>query len=421
MMRRMSTVGCDAFCVTVLQPSFSSMPQLLPMFLPPTRGSVRRVAFASSPKKPHKLRSFFKMADMYRPGKYTSKDMPKGPTPSNQPWDPVFAHYAFQKATGPLQRKQNTTPDDHLTVDELEKWMDATAAAKVLGIKESDLPTLTSSQLEERWAKVYNERTNAMQQETVIAAEVLLEYIDSSVHRKKSRQYYRNYVDNARHALDHEADLRRRGYQQKFYYLFGAVMVIGCSAVMFVAFFRNVITRRDVENIGASAVAYLNMAFLQPSNPEPAPDYSTRYRDTPTAMEIDQREGRYGNTDPTQAQLVLEVEEFRRHEEAEMLRLLNDENERAQKEAKMQAARGSRVRVYRSEDFDESGELKEPAALNKDVDPAAAFSQMTFRQFAAMMASQFGGGSRFQRITQNSVRRMEEMENMRKRIDETNV
>ncbi|RNF27586.1 uncharacterized protein Tco025E_00147 [Trypanosoma conorhini] len=412
-MRRMQAVGRAALCTAALQPSS--------LLASPPQGQRRQAAFNAAPKKPSGLRSFFRLADMYSPGKYTSKDLPKGPGASNQPWDPVYANYAFRKATGPLERKQNTTPDDHLTVEEVEKWMDATAAAKVLGIKESELPTLTSTQLEERWAKVYGERANALQQETVIAAEVLLEYIDSSLHRKKSRQYYRQYVDNARHAIDHEIDLRRQGHRQKFTYVFGVAMLTGCSVVMCIAFFRDIITRRDVENIGANAVAYLSMAFTQATNPEPAPDYSTRYRNTPTAMEIDQREGNFGHADPARAQLAAEVEEYRRQEEAEMLRMFNDENERAQKEAKVREVRGSRVRVYRPEDFDEAGELKEPAPPKNELDPAAAFSQMTFRQFAAMMASQFGGGSRFQRITQDSVRRTEEMEKMRKRMDETNV
>ncbi|ESL09273.1 hypothetical protein TRSC58_03010 [Trypanosoma rangeli SC58] len=412
-MRCLRTVGCGTLCTAAFQPSLS-----LPL---PTHGPRRQVAFKSPPKKPDKQRNFFRLADMYRPGKYTSKDLPKGPTASNQPWDPVYAHYAFQKATGPLERKRNTTPDDHLTVDELEKWMDATAAAKLLGIKESELPTLTSTQLEERWAKVYGERTNALQQETVIAAEVLLEYIDSSLHRKKSRQYYRQYVDNARHAIDHETELRRRDHRQKFIYMFGVAMVTGCCVVLCVAFFRNIVTRRDVENIGANAVAYLNVAFTQATNPEPAPDYSTRYYNTPSAMEIDQNKGSFGHTDPVQVQLTSEVEEYRRLEEAEMLRMFNDENERAEKEAKMREVRDSRVRVYRSDDFDEAGQLKEPALPKEDVDPATAFSQMTFRQFAAMMASQFGGGSRFQRITQDSVRRMEELDKMRKHMKETNV
>ncbi|KEG14452.1 hypothetical protein DQ04_00461060 [Trypanosoma grayi] len=379
----------------------------------------RCAATTSTPIKPKRRSSFFKLGDVYKPGKFTSKDMPKGPTASNQPWDPVFAHHAFQKVTGPLQRKQNTTPDDHLTVEEVEKWMDAKSAAKVLGIKEHELPTLTSAQVEERWAKVYGERTNAQQQETVIAVEVLLEYVDSSLHRKKSRQYYRQYVDNARQSFDHETELRRRGHRQKFIYMFGIAMGVGCSVVMCIAFFRNIITRRDVENIGSSAVAYLNMVFAQPTNPEPAPDYATRYRDTPTALEIDQRSGAYGRTNPAEASIVAAVEEYRRDEEAEMLRILNDENERAQKEAKSRRAKDSRVRVYRADDFDEAGELKEPTRQREDADPAKAFSQMTFRQFANLMASQFGGGSRFQRITQDSVRRAEELEQMKKRMERT--
>ncbi|ORC89137.1 uncharacterized protein TM35_000131410 [Trypanosoma theileri] len=420
-MRRIRITGFSARNHTAVTPSSSSSSSssslLLTFSSPWMFLSLREIGTVSEAKPSKKRSSFFQMGDIYKPGKFTSKDLPKGPTASNQPWDPVFAHYAFNKATGPLQRKQNTTPDDHLTVDELDKWMDAKAAAKVLGIKESELSTLTAPQVEERWIKMYGERTNAMQQEVVIAAEVLLEYIDSSLHKKKSRQYYRQYIDNARQAIDHETDLRRRDHRQKFIYLSAIAITVGCTIVLFVAFFRNIITRKDVENIGANAVSYLYMAFTQPTNPEPAPDYTLRYRETPTAMTRDQQSGLYGVTDTTQVRIATEVEEYRRQEEVELLRMLNDENERAAKEAKEQRVRESRVRVYRTDDFDASGELKENKTNGDgEVDPAAAFSQMSFRQFAAMMASQFGGGSRFQRITQDSVRRAEEVEQMQKRM-----
>ncbi|KAH8609081.1 hypothetical protein ERJ75_001234900 [Trypanosoma vivax] len=356
---------------------------------------------------------------MYEPGRFTAKDLPKGPKGSNQPWDPVYAQHAFQLVTGPLKRKQNTTPDDHLTVDELEKWMDAASAAKVLGIKEHELPTLTPPVLEQYWAKAYSERTNAMQQETVIAAEVLLEYIDSSLYRKKSRQYYRQYMDNARHSIDNEAEMWRSEHRQKFIHLFGFLMFTACALVICLALCRDILTRQDVAKIGNNAITYLNMVLTQPSNPEPAPDYSTRYRDTPVAMEIDQLRGAYGQTDPVRyTSLVEGTEQYRRQEEAEMLQMLNDENERAIREAKTRRARESRVLVYREEDFDDDGKLKEAGQSAAEMDPATAFSQLSFRQFANLIASQFGGGSRFQRITQNSVKRAEEIEKMRKRMSE---
>ncbi|RHW70872.1 hypothetical protein DPX39_080035800 [Trypanosoma brucei equiperdum] len=384
----------------------------------PLVGSAsRRCGSTATPSR--RRSGFFKMGDMYKPGRYTSKDLPKGPSGSNQPWDPVYANYAFQLVTGPLKRKQNTTPDDHLTVDELDKWMDAKGAAKVLGIKEEELPTLTAPAVEEYWAKAYGQRNNAHQQETVIAAEVLLEYIDSTVHRKKSRQYYRRYMDNARQAIDHETEMRRSEHRQKFIHLFGVAMFTGSAIVVIIAFFRGYFTRQDVEKIGTDAAAYLNMVFSQPPNLEPPPDYSTRYRDTPPAMELAKQQGVYGVVDPARlSNLSKDVKQYRADEEMEMLRMLNDENEKARQRRKEDQVRESRVVVYRAGDFDDAGELKDLAKEKEAVKPLSAFSQQSFRDFAALMASQFGGGSRFQRITQDSVRRAEEMERMQKRMNE---
>nr|CCC92120.1 conserved hypothetical protein [Trypanosoma congolense IL3000] len=374
---------------------------------------------SSSSPPPRRRKGFFQLGDMYTPGRYTSKNLPKGPSASNQPWDPVYAQHAFRLITGPLKRKQYTTPDDHLTVDEVEKWMDAMGAAKVLGIKEQDLQTLTPAVLEQHWVKAYGERNNASQQETVIAAEVLLEYIDSTLYRKKSRQYYRNYMDNARQAIDNETETRRSEHRQKFIYILAVFMFVGSLIVMIIAVCRDVITKDDLKTIGANAATYLNMVLSQPPNPEPAPDYSTRYRDTPTFMDLDKQKGVYGVPNPARlSELAEEVRQYRNDEEAEMIRILNDENESSEEARREQLARGSRVTVYREEDFDEAGRLKESSTNGEKVDPITAYSNMSFREFANLMASQFGGGSRFQRITQDSVRRAGEIDEMHRRMKE---
>ena len=124
----------------------------------------------------------------YKPHEMTSKDI-YNPLKTNQAWDPVQSVAKFKEMTGPLRRKTGMKLENYVDLDEAEKWMEVHHAAKQLGIAESDLPTLTRAIVEERWVKVYKEQSFAHQQETILAAEVLLEYLDSMMYVKKNRSF----------------------------------------------------------------------------------------------------------------------------------------------------------------------------------------------------------------------------------------
>ncbi|KAG5501319.1 hypothetical protein JIQ42_06320 [Leishmania sp. Namibia] len=340
--------------------------------------------------------TIMRMGSSYKPHRYSSKDISSGPQ-AGIGYDPVFTNYLLKKTLGPLRRKQCNSPEDFLNVDEASKWMDATNAAKVLGIKEEELPTLTSMTLEEKFREEYRKRTNAHQEEMVIATEVLLEYIDSSVYQKKSRQYYRKFLENARVEVDAELSSERRGRKESLAWWFSIAITGACAVVFFVAYSRMYITRKDVARIGAKASEYFLMTFLQPKNTEPKPDYSTRYFNTPTSMELDRKSGRYGKPF-SRADEIRQAElsaAYKEQEEAEIVKLFNDEQERSARDIQDDKARSSRVSVYLPEKIEGVGE----AALSHEHSRKTAFEKMTFPEFSDMLVSNFGGGSRFQRLT----------------------
>ncbi|KAG5478750.1 hypothetical protein LSCM1_06154 [Leishmania martiniquensis] len=357
--------------------------------------------------------TIMRMGNSYKPSKYSSKDISSSPR-AGVGHDPVFANYLFKKVVGPLRRKQGNSPEDFLSVDEASKWMEATNAAKVLGIKEDELPKLTKMMLEDKFRKEYKERSNAHQEEVVIATEVLLEYLDSSLYQKKNRQYYRKFLENIRAEVDAELKGEQSERNQSLTFWFGIAITGACAVIIFVAYSRLYVTRKDVTNIGVKVSEYFLMTFLQPKNIEPKPDYSTRYFNTPTAMELDRKNGRYGKqflgADAIrQAELSAAYEE---REEAEMVKLFNDEHERRLRDAQDDKARSSRVAVHLPEQSERAGE----AALLCEHSVKTAFEKMTFPEFSGMLASNFGGGSRFQRLTADTSARAEHLDLARERL-----
>lgn len=372
-----------------------------------------------------------RLANAYAPGKFTAKGIPQGPQ-AGVGFDPVYNNYIATKMTGPLRRKSGSSQEDYYDVDELAAWMEAKHAATLLNIKEGELPTLTKAVLEERWKAAYCRVNDAKKEEVLVATEVLLEYIDSALKGKKSKQYYRNFLQSARLSIDEELSRQRSLHRTSLVYGVAFLFAGASFAVLFVAYFRKHIDREDAKRIGARAADYVAMTFFQSSNIEDPPDYQTRYFHTPSAMDVDKRSGSYDDAflNSEEVRVLKECEAYSAQEEAEMLRMLNEENDAALREARGAKARGSRVSVVRSEDL-----LPPNVGENVSDVAAAATGQgvavsrsatveggrrsrqegTTFQAFAGMMASGFGGGSRFQRLTKESSARAEELRKTKER------
>lgn len=400
-------------CALVSTTAHAGAPSLPAFFSAPLHMAQRHKSFASTI---HDM-TIMRMGSSYKPGTYSSKDVTSGPQ-AGIGHDPVFTSFFLKKMVGPLRRKQSNSPEDFFNVDEAGKWMDAKNAAKVLGIKEEALPKLTKATLEDVFRREYKGRTNAHQEEVMIATEVLLEYLDSSVYMKKSRQYYRKFLENARLEVDAELTRGERERNESLIWWFSIAITGACAIVFFVAYSRKYVTRSDVASIGAKTSEYFVMTFLQPKNTEPKPDYNTRYFNTPSSMELDKKNGRY----PKQFLSTDEIRQAERsaayeeQEEAEMLRLFNDERERSVRDRQDDKARESRVSVYLSE----KAEAAEQPAPSRDSSDKTAFERLTFQEFSGMLARNFGGGSRFQRLTEETSSRTERLNAARERIKSAN-
>ncbi|GET88808.1 hypothetical protein, conserved [Leishmania tarentolae] len=384
-------------------------PAAEPFFSSPLHTAQRHKSFAAKIQDMTVMR----MGSSYKSGAYSSKDICSGPQ-AGIGYDPVFTDFLLKKIMGPLRRKQSNSPEDFLNVDEASKWMDATNAAKVLGIKEEELPKLTKATLEDVFKAEYKGRTNAHQEEVVIATEVLLEYLDSSVYLKKSRQYHRKFLENVRLEVDAELTREQSERNEKLIWWFGIAISGACAIVFFVAYSRNYVTRSDVVSIGAKTSEYFVMTFLQPKNTEPKPDYSTRYFNTPTSMELDKKNGRYTKQFLTTDE-IRQAERsaaYAEQEEAELLKLFNEEWERGARDRQDDTARESRVSVYLPEEVEAAAK----PAPSRDGSEKTAFERLTFEEFRGMLASNFGGGSRFQRLTEETSLRAECLNAARERI-----
>ncbi|EPY28762.1 hypothetical protein AGDE_10295 [Angomonas deanei] len=360
---------------------------------------------------------------------YTSKDVPTGPQ-HGAGFDPVYSYHRMQDTTGPLRRKTSgTTPEDYLEVGEAEKWMDAKQAAKVLGLKESNLSNLTRGQIDDAWRKVYKEKSNAHQTEVLIAAEILLEYLDSSTYAKKSKQYYRQLLDTARSEIDFELKKVYRDRSEKFIYFFGFIMLAASGAILFIAYTKDAINNNDLRNMGSRTQDFFTMTFMQPKNLEPAPDYSTRYLRTPTAIDIDKAKGlqdhQFRNSE--ELRYLEERREYDRREEAALIEMLNEENQKLlakRKAGDTENIRG-RVRIHRPEDLQPQEmtiPTKEETAANPPEEeksappPKKKVNHYSFKEFAEMLSVGFGGGSRIQRLTEETSQRAKVYEDIQRRM-----
>lgn len=363
-----------------------------------------------------------KAGSAYKPSEMTSKDILMTPFKTNQPHDPVANAERLRQITGPLKRKHNTNIHDYVSIDEAEKWMEVTHAAKLLGIEEKELTTLTAAKLEERWAYHYKQKTYAQQQELVIAAEVLLEYLDSHMYIKKSKQYYRDYVDNARSAIDQEEKMTRESWKHKLWLGSGVMIFGGCTMILIAAYLQGHLrSNQDLSKIGEAAGDYMGVLLTKSKNLEPPPDYGTRYHHTPTAVDVDEASGEIAKRllDPTFARILTEKEEAERSEDALTVRLINEENERMARERQEAALLESTVVIHRKEDYNASGEYApaKPAVTHapSTSGSTAKLRAPTLGEYLDMAQHTFGG-SKTQRFFSGSSERTKEAEAMNNRL-----
>lgn len=370
---------------------------------------------------------------------YTSEDA-RGPQ-YGIGYDPVWNHMLFKQATGPLRRKQHGSAshtEDCFSVEESKKWMEVEQAARLLGISKEELSLLTREKLESRWVALYRQRnaSPSFREEVLLATELLLEYLDSTMFVKKNRSYYQQTIENMRLSIDMELERDRLTRRDHFFWLCGVAALGACSIVLLIAVSKGSIMDANAREIGRNAGNYLTMSFLQPTNFEPPPDYNTRYFVTPSALELDQQaavalqevarevEGEKGGggavsqvesvaldsvsstlPEPSQTllwegdstlQLRREVQDARRAEEDELLQLYNDH--KAPTTTTTAAAAAAATEETGSGSGVHDNAVKTTTTTSSSPPPS-------FTDFASAISANFGG-SRIERMTRDTSERI---------------
>jgi hypothetical protein len=171
--------------------------------------------------------------------------------------------------------------------DELRQWMDTKHAALILELDEKKLFGLKAFEVEEQWTKMYARAANeAEKQEITAAAELLIEYSNSDVAIERTKVHMHEHLRKAKKEID--ATLKEDKEKLSSWMFraagFGHLAVTCVFMVSMVAMYRYLKIDDASSMIERARKRYV-MMMSQPTNDEPAPNYITRYRDTPSSLE----------------------------------------------------------------------------------------------------------------------------------------
>ena len=286
---------------------------------------------------------FTRLRDAYDPKNLRLKDAGTGKA-TNQAFDPVYGKVIHQSNLRPMRKNMANASNletDFMQGDEVHKWMDVEQAARVLGIKKEELIGLKPARIEQAWAALYkaNSNSHGKKNEVTAAAEILMAYSDSDLSVRKQREYYTRTLENMRLDIEKELDKDKAQYAEWFMQGAGVMLLIGGAIIVVVMYVKKYAGTTTMTSAHDTLGRYMNVVASRPANVEPAPDYVTRYRDTPTAIEVDRANG--VNFDRTHTELAAHHDQLQasRDEDAYLLNMMNEENEQVLLEAK--AARQS--------------------------------------------------------------------------------
>eukprot|EP00758_Cryptobia_borreli_P002002 Tbor_TRINITY_DN2701_c0_g1::TRINITY_DN2701_c0_g1_i1::g.15238::m.15238 len=321
---------------------------------------------------PLKMGMFTKLRDGYDPKKLKLKDATTGRGTNLPMGDPVLNAHNLNETIQPIRRsnRQINNHDDFFQSHETEKWMNIKDAAIMLKIPVDKLVGLKPSDVETAWVKGYKDANfGGKKNEATYAAEVLLEYIDSELHAKKTSDYYRKTIENMRLDVDRELSAQRDWYWEVIMQGMGGFFFIGACIIMFMIYLSHVMSRDNFSHMLSNVNSFLNVSFLRPTNVEPPPDYINRYRDTPTALDVDKANGiDLSNEDGSSLAITYAMKAYQDGEDEYLVQLMNEENLIAIKEAKLEKARNSTWIVDHTgnnEGDKEEGQTMQPSLLKR--------------------------------------------------------
>jgi hypothetical protein len=244
--------------------------------------------------------------------------------------DPIWAMQSHSQR----ERKSTTKAGgkDDFDAATLKQWMPIKDAARMLHIREEKLFALKPSEVEVEWAKQYQAaRTDTERKSITAAAETLVEYCASEFARDATRAHFAQYLDKTRREIEDIVNKERQERIDKGFefFGFGHLFVTTLFVTTGVILYKFMLVD-DASRIYESARRKMVVLFSSPANEEPAPDYFTRYRDTPTSSDIHAKVERPDITDPA-FRRVLEERQEMEAKETQLLRALEIEEQDVQR------------------------------------------------------------------------------------------
>ena len=327
---------------------------------------------------------FKKMADM-DPHAMRVKDAPTG-KPTTMHHDPIFDKFRLQSDS---RARRVVEYSDNIMFhhkDDVVKWMEVKQAAKVLAIELDELHHLTSRTVELRFMKAYQKKSVAggVRDDLTCAAELLFEYVDSNLQLIRNREYYRKTIENLRIEVEKEQIMRREENKFHIFKFLAVMVVVGNVMIVMMVYVARLTDHFNNKETIDNTKRFLCNLTQQNGNAEPEPNYITRYANTPSALEADERDGidPY-STDEVAGLAHLDVIDATRliySEDEEMIKMYNEEHEIQRLEQNNQLRERS-VWVIRHEDG-KASEIR-PSSGSKDgfVPSISALMDVALKQY----------------------------------------
>jgi hypothetical protein len=280
-----------------------------------------------------------KMSDIQREEHIRRESLKLNPGQSMA--DPIWTKENF----GESYKKTKGEMDQYMNADTAEKWMRVVDAAKILGIAKEQVAGITQKTVEEKFTVAYQKAQHQTEKDYVIlAAEVLLEYIKTPFAADITRARKLQALNQMREELEREnREWHNKLFERLIYgmsgYVTSAITMIGIAVLGF--YFYNSAghlfaqeNNLTVENIGR----FMRKSMSYDPNMEATPDYTNRYRDTPTSYDMMQREGHVEIGDPNVRRAMIDRDKENTKELTMLAMMLRDKDD-IEKKAKDVAER----------------------------------------------------------------------------------
>ena len=248
--------------------------------------------------------------------------------------DPIWYETHF----GDSYKKKNGKfgeMEGYMNKDTAAQYMRVQDAARMLGINKDKIPGLTQKVIEEKFTLAYQRCQTPSEKDFVVsAAEYLLEYIKSPFAADVTRAKKYHLLQQMREDLDKEnKSWHNQIFETLVYGASGyvtAVMTITGIAIIGFYFYNKAGSTfsGDANNITAESFGrFVRKSMNYDPNMEGSPDYTNRYRDTPTSYDMMKKEGHVEIGDPNVRKAFMDQDALQNKELSMIAMLMRDKDQ----------------------------------------------------------------------------------------------